>query len=72
MIESLYNMGIFGVIFFWEKFKDVIQEQTRIYNGADWGQDIELLASEMLKIKLRRDPSFKAPENFLRYVPDKV
>jgi hypothetical protein len=70
--ESLYNMGLFGVIFFWEKFKGVIQEQARIYNGADWGQDIELLASEMLKVKLRKDPSFKVPEAFLRYVPNKV
>ena len=70
--ESMYNMGLFGVIFFWEKFKGVIQEQARIYNGADWGQDIELLASEMLKIKLRKEPSFKVPEDFLRYVPNKV
>ncbi len=69
--ESLYNMGMFGVIFFWEKFKGVIREQARMYNGADWGQDIELLASEMLRIKLRKDPSFKVPEAFLRYVPNK-
>ena len=49
----------------------MIKEQARIYNGADWGQDIELLASEMLKIKFRMDPSFKVPEAFLRYVLNK-
>jgi hypothetical protein len=26
----------------------------------------------MLKIKVKKDPSFKVPENFISYVPDKL
>ncbi len=70
--ESLYNIGLsVGFIYFWQKFREVIEKQAELYNGADWGKDIELLASEMMRIKRRKDPSYKVPENFLRYVPEK-
>jgi len=69
--ESLYNLGMWGACFFWVKFKGIIEEQRRLYNGADWGQDIELLATEMMRIKLRKDPSYKVPETFLRYISNK-
>jgi hypothetical protein len=34
-------------------------------------QDFELLAKEMLRIKLKKEPSYKIPETFLKYVSDK-
>ncbi|MGD0805813.1 MAG: hypothetical protein ABSA11_17260 [Candidatus Bathyarchaeia archaeon] len=68
--ESLYNTGpAIQFIFFWHKFKGIIERQRELYVGADYGRDLEFLSDEMMKIKLRKDPSFKVPETFMRYVP---
>ena len=71
--EDLYNIsgtGI-GVIYQWAKWGSIIREQRRRYNGSAWMKDIEYLAGEMLRIKLREDPSFKVPETFSSYIPDR-
>ena len=39
--------------------------------GDDLYKDLELLAKEMMKITVARNPSYKLPETFLTYVPDK-
>ncbi|MFH2112712.1 MAG: hypothetical protein ABIJ47_15805 [Candidatus Bathyarchaeota archaeon] len=68
--EDIYDAGMIGVIFLWAKFKDVIEESRRRYNGQDYLRDFEYLAGEMLKVKLRKDPSYKVPETLSRYIPD--
>jgi hypothetical protein len=39
--------------------------------GRDYLVDLEYLAREMLRVKLQRDPQYKIPESFIKYVPDK-
>jgi hypothetical protein len=68
--EDLYDMGMLGVVFTWAKFSDVIEEQRRRYNGQDYLRDFEYLAGELMKVKLRRDPSYKVPETLSRYITD--
>jgi len=69
--EDLYDMGLFGVIFLWEKYRSIIEENRRRYNGKDYLRDLEYLAGEMMRVKMVRDPSYKMPETFIKYVPDK-
>jgi len=54
----------------WNKFENMIREQRKRYLGEDYLADFEFLAREMLRIKISKDPSYKVPETFLRYVPD--
>ena len=68
--EDLYDMGMFGVTFIWEKYKPIIEENRRRYNGKDHLRDLEYLADEMMRVKLVRDPSYKMPETFIKYIPD--
>ncbi|MCJ7574033.1 hypothetical protein MUO93_07205 [Candidatus Bathyarchaeota archaeon] len=68
--ETLYNSVTTGPFMLWAKFEDVIREQRRRYVGADYLANFEYLAKEMLRIKLQRDPSYKMPETFIKYVPD--
>ena len=57
--EEMHDTGGYSAIFAWEKFKDIIQ----IGRDTIWGQDVfsncEFLAQEMLKIKMKKDASFK-------------
>jgi len=57
--ENLYATGGVGPILAWEKFKDIIQRQRDVTWGRDHLSNAEFFAQEMLKIKLRSDPSFK-------------
>ena len=56
--ELIYDLAGYGVPLMWERFKDVIQGWR-----AEWGRETwtnaEFFVKEMLKIKLRNDPSFK-------------
>jgi hypothetical protein len=69
--EDLYDMGLFGVTYIWEKYRPIIEENRRRYNGKDYLRDLEYLAGEMMRVKLVRDPSYKMPETLIKYVPDK-
>jgi hypothetical protein len=69
--EDLYDLGVQGAIFLWGKYKAVIEENRRRFNGLDYLRDFEYLAGEMMRVKLLRDPSFRLPETFYKYVPDK-
>jgi hypothetical protein len=63
------SLGV-GAIYQWAKWKPIIEEQRKQYNGSNWMNDFEYLAGEMLKIMVHEDPSFKVPETFARYIPD--
>ena len=69
--EDLYDMGMIGVIFLWEKYRPIIEENRRRYNGQNYLRDLEYLAGEMLRVVRERDPSYRIPEALDKYVPDK-
>jgi len=69
--ETLYGFLGLAPSFLWYKFEDVIKEQRRRYMGKDNHQDFEFLAKEMLRIKMIRDPEYRLPEAFNKYIPDK-
>jgi len=57
--EKLYDTGGIGPILGWEKFKDIIQRRRDIFWGRDYLSNAEFFAQEMLKIKTKKDASFK-------------
>ena len=57
--ERLYDMGAYGAILGWEKFKDIIQSRRDVAWGQDYLSNAEFFAQEMLKVKTKRDASFK-------------
>jgi hypothetical protein len=68
--EDIYDVGSV-CIYIWVKFKPVIEENRRRYNGESYLKDFEYLYEEMMKVKLSRDPSYRVPETLDRYVPEK-
>jgi hypothetical protein len=68
--EDIYDVGSV-CIFLWVKFKPVIEENRRRYNGESYLKDFEYLYEEMMKVKLSRDPSYRVPGTLDKYVPDK-
>ena len=69
--DTIYNSSASSVIFTWFKFKPIIEENRRRYSGLESWKGFEYLADEMMRLSQLRDPSFKIPENFVKYVPDK-
>ena len=59
--EDLYDLdAAVGVIQMWKKYGSYIKESARgPINGTDYCSDFEYLAGEMMKEKLKRDPSYK-------------
>ncbi|MGD0805456.1 MAG: hypothetical protein ABSA11_15460 [Candidatus Bathyarchaeia archaeon] len=69
--EDLYDIGGSMVVMHWKKWEPIVQEIRRRYWGSDYLRDFEYLNDEMMKIKIMRDSSYKVPETFFKYVPDK-
>jgi hypothetical protein len=69
--ESVYRVLSFGASWLWAKFKPIIEENRKRYSGRDYMYGFEYLAGEMMKMKLERDPTYKVPETFAKYVPNK-
>ena len=57
--EILYALGGFGATQTWEKYKDIIQSRRDVLWGQDLWVNFEFFAQEMLKIKMKKDASFK-------------
>jgi len=57
--EKLYDTGGVGPILGWEKFKDIIQRRRDVAWGQDFWSNAEFFAREMLRIKMKKDASFK-------------
>ena len=68
--EDLYDMGIDSTCFLWSKYGAIIEEIRRRYRGKDYLRDLEYLNSEMMRVKLSRDPSYRIPETLTKYIPD--
>jgi hypothetical protein len=69
--ESVYRVQGINAVWLWNKYNPIIEENRRRYSGVYFMRGFEYLASEMMKMKQLRDPSYKIPETFAKYVPDK-
>ena len=67
--EVLYRINDINPCFMWNKFKDVIAENTKRYGGGDALSDFKFLSDELQRIALSKDPSFRIPETLSKYVP---
>lgn len=66
--EILYGSQLVNTgTFFWYKFKDVLEENRRLYSGADAWSGLEYLAEEMASLRRLRDPNFRADMGDPRY-----
>ncbi|MCX6649775.1 MAG: hypothetical protein NTV61_10380 [Candidatus Bathyarchaeota archaeon] len=70
-IEDLYDMGIIGVVFLWAKYKPIIEEGRRRYNGKNYLRDFEYLAGEILSYVKASDTDYRLPETLTKFIPDK-
>ena len=68
--DDLFDMGVQGVIFLWEKFKPIVEEERKRYLGNNFLRDFEYLAGELLKVVQARDAAYMVPETLDKYVPD--
>jgi len=68
--DDLFDMGVQGVIFLWEKYKLIIEEERKRYLGHNFLRDFEYLAGEMLRVVQERDASYVVPDTLDKYVPD--
>jgi hypothetical protein len=57
--ETMYYLGAYCAIYLWEKYKGIIQARRDASYGQDYMVNLEYLAGEMSKIKMRHDASFK-------------
>jgi hypothetical protein len=57
--EEMHGADGFSAIFAWEKFKYVIHGFRDTMWGQDFWNNAEFFAQEMLKIKTKKEPSFK-------------
>jgi len=69
--ETLYDAQAVWSAYIWLKFRSVIEGHRIRYAGKDAYGGFEYLVGEMLKMKSERDPSYKIPENFAKYIPEK-
>jgi hypothetical protein len=70
-IDVLNDMGLQGIVYFWEKYKPIVVETRRRYNGKDYCRDMEYLAVEMLRYIKGRDPSYRIPDTMDMFEPNK-
>ncbi len=68
--DDLWDMGVQGVIFLWEKYKQIIEEERRRYMPKSFLSDFEYLAGEMSRIAKERDSAYLIPETLDKYVSD--
>ena len=70
-VEDLYVLGLWGIVFFWEKYRPIVEENRRRYGTKEAWRDMEYLAGEMLKYMQSKDPSYRVSEMLDKYDPDK-
>jgi hypothetical protein len=57
--ETVYDLGGYGLIRLWERYKEIILLRRDAAWGRDYFSGFEFVASEMLRIKNARDARFK-------------
>ena len=57
--EILYNsQASYGAVYTWNKYKDILLENRRLYSGNDAWIGFEYLADELYEMKLQKDPNW--------------
>jgi len=70
--EDCYDAGIhLYPIYTWAKYKPILEENRRRYNGKDYLKNLEFFSDEMLRVVKEKDPTYVFPETLDKYVPDK-
>jgi len=57
-LETIYELNWAPVLMMWMKFKPIIEEYKKTDYGSDQFANLEYLAREMWRIKMRRDPKW--------------
>jgi hypothetical protein len=57
--DTIYEVGGAQAIWVFAKFKPIIDEYRKVSWGTDRFRNLDYLASEMYRVQIRRDPSFK-------------
>jgi len=70
--EEMHDFGGYSAIQAWEKFKDIIQSFRDIAYGQDMFSNAEWFAQEMLKVKMKKDASYKAKMETYRKTLEKL
>ena len=66
--DILYNSQMaYSCTYVWHKFRGVLEENRRLYSGADAWNGFEYLANEMVKMKRVRDPNYRVEMGNPRY-----
>jgi len=68
--EEIFDVGS-PIVFIWAKYKPIIEENRRRYNGQSYLKDFEYLYEEMMKVKLKMEPSYRVPETLDKYIREK-
>lgn len=69
--ETIYGIMSTLAVWAWAKFDPIMGEHRRRYTGKDGFSGFEYLATEMLKMKKQKDPTWEPAKEFLKYIPDK-
>jgi hypothetical protein len=69
--ESIFRVQELSASWLWAKFKPIIEENRRRYSGIHYLHGFEYLASEMMRMKNEREPSYRIPETLTKFISDK-
>jgi hypothetical protein len=70
-VEAIFIVEtVITAMWLWVKFKPIIEESRRRYSGKDGYAGFEFLATEMMKMKIQRDPSYRIPKTGMTYESD--
>jgi hypothetical protein len=70
--KTVYDSDTWIIIWFWEKFKEIIEEQRLRYSGEEYLEGFEYIAKRILEVKRLRDPGYSIPKDFIKYVPNQL
>jgi len=69
--DTLYTTIGWFVVMLWQKFELVVKEHRRRYMSRDQWTGFEYLAGRMLAVMKEKDPEYRVPATYDKYIPDK-
>lgn len=60
-IKIVYDYGGYGIVGFWEKFKEILLHERELYNRPDLYVGLEYLSAELVKYRRRMGASTELP-----------
>jgi len=69
--DDCYDAGMYNFpVYIWTKYRPIIEENRKRYNGKDYLKNLEFFSDEMMRVMKERDPSYVFPETLDKYVPN--